>query len=177
MNGTRRSIAPRTHAIPCPACNSRMEISEAGSVTIDICRIGCGGMWFDHKELLKVDEPDETDGELLAHLAVAANAADETSRRRCPVCPETVLMRHWYSFRRIVEVDECPGCGGYFLDRDELSEIRDEFSGASDRRQATAAALESTVGEELGVQLALARHQTDRVKDVCKMLKFRLRYW
>lgn len=36
------------------------------------------------------------------------------------------LHRHFFSARRQVQVDECPNCGGYWLDAGELAQIRAE---------------------------------------------------
>jgi Zn-finger nucleic acid-binding protein len=36
------------------------------------------------------------------------------------------LHRHFFSAKRRVEVDQCPNCGGYWLDAGELNQIRAE---------------------------------------------------
>jgi Zn-finger nucleic acid-binding protein len=36
------------------------------------------------------------------------------------------LHRHFFSAKRRIEVDECPNCGGYWLDAGELAQIRAE---------------------------------------------------
>jgi Zn-finger nucleic acid-binding protein len=36
------------------------------------------------------------------------------------------LQRHYFSAKRRVEVDQCPNCGGYWLDAGELAAIRAE---------------------------------------------------
>ena len=46
--------------------------------------------------------------------------------RHCPKCGDIVLMRHYYSKKRGVVVDECPSCGGFWLDAGELEQIRSE---------------------------------------------------
>jgi Zn-finger nucleic acid-binding protein len=38
-----------------------------------------------------------------------------------------VMMRHFWSVKRAVTIDECPECGGVFLDAGELAGIRTEF--------------------------------------------------
>jgi Zn-finger nucleic acid-binding protein len=38
------------------------------------------------------------------------------------------LKRHFFSAKRRVEVDQCPNCGGYWLDAGELALIRAEKS-------------------------------------------------
>jgi len=53
-------------------------------------------------------------------------AVDFTRKRSCPRCPDVKFKRHFFSARRRVEVDHCPNCGGYWLDRGELAGIRAE---------------------------------------------------
>lgn len=101
----------------------------AGTVTVDVCRGGCGGIWFDNFELKKVDEPHEIDA--LALLRIERNDSllvDYERRRNCPKCPDVVMMRHFFSPRREVEVDECANCGGIWLDPGELAQIRREIA-------------------------------------------------
>jgi uncharacterized protein len=113
----------------CPACDRELTSRTAGDVTVDVCAGGCGGIWFDHFELRKLDEQSETAGESL--LAVPRDPTvhiDPTKRYRCPSDTDAVvLMRHFWSVKRAVTIDECPECGGVFLDAGELGRIRDEF--------------------------------------------------
>ena len=71
---------------------------------------------------------------------------DTERRRKCPKCGSIVMMRHYFSDQRKVEVDECPGCGGVWLDGGELSLIRKE--------NATVAAKENAAKAYLGKFLA-----------------------
>jgi Zn-finger nucleic acid-binding protein len=48
------------------------------------------------------------------------------------------LKRHFFSAKRKVEVDQCPNCGGYWLDAGELAAIRAEK--AQNSKAATARA-------------------------------------
>ena len=45
-------------------------------------------------------------------------------------------MRHFYSPQRRVEVDECPNCGGVWLDAGELASIREEYQTELERKLA-----------------------------------------
>ena len=51
----------------------------------------------------------------------------------CPKCKDIVMMRRFYSPKHIVEIDECPGCAGIWLDAGELDLIRALFSTESER--------------------------------------------
>jgi len=45
-------------------------------------------------------------------------------RLRCPRHPETVMIRRAFSRTIPVQIDECPQCGGHWLDAGELAQIR-----------------------------------------------------
>ena len=125
----------------CPACFNELTQTQVGSLVVDVCQDGCGGIWFDAFELQRVDEEGETAGEPLLHIKRDEKVAVDPSRKRdCPRCAGIRLHRHFFSAKRRVEVDECPNCGGYWLDSGELAQIRAEKSEslrASQLRQAS----------------------------------------
>ena len=121
----------------CPACNSELMEMLLGGVKVDVCNGGCGGIWFDAFELQRVDDPQEVATENL--LRIQRNPAikvDFSRKRPCPRCSGVKLKRHFFSARKQVEVDQCPNCGGYWLDAGELEKIREEKQLASEERQA-----------------------------------------
>jgi Zn-finger nucleic acid-binding protein len=61
---------------------------------------------------------------------------DPSRKRSCPRCDGVKLQRHYFSPRRLVEVDECPNCAGYWLDAGELAKIRAEKSSTSELAKA-----------------------------------------
>ena len=67
-----------------------------------------------------------------------AHEPDPAARRNCPVCEDMIMMQHFFSVKRHVAVDECPKCGGVWLDAGELGGIRDLFETEEARRQAAA---------------------------------------
>jgi len=96
---------------------------------VDVCH-GCGGIWFDAFELQRVDEEQEVAGERLLRIDHDPHVAVDASRKReCPRCEGIKLHRHFFSAKRLVQVDQCPNCGGYWLDAGELAAIRAEKSG------------------------------------------------
>ena len=112
--------------IKCPACFNALTSIQVGAVNVDVCR-GCGGIWFDAFELQRVDEEHETAGDWLLQIERAQRIqVDTQTKRECPRCEGVKLKRRFYSPRRQVEIDECPGCGGYWLDAGELEKIREE---------------------------------------------------
>jgi len=113
----------------CPACFNELTQTQVGSLVVDICQDGCGGIWFDAFELQRVDEEEETAGEPLLHIKRDDRVQVDPSRKRdCPRCAGIRLHRHFFSAKRRVEVDQCPNCGGYWLDAGELAQIRAEKS-------------------------------------------------
>jgi len=124
----------------CPACSRKLTETQVGAVAVDVCHGGCGGIWFDAFELQRVDEQHEAAGERLLEIPRdPAVVVDATRKRACPRCDGIKLKRHFFSARRKVEVDQCPSCGGYWLDAGELEQIRAE-------KAASAAAAEAGKG-------------------------------
>ena len=113
----------------CPACFNELTLTQVGNVTVDVCQGGCGGVWLDAFELQRVDEETEEAGERLLEIeSDPLIVVDSLRKRDCPRCPGIKLSRHFFSQQRAVEVDECPNCGGYWLDAGELAKIRSEKS-------------------------------------------------
>src|SRR5215472_5570990 len=113
----------------CPACFNNLTQMQVGKLVVDVCQDGCGGIWFDAFELQQVDEQNEVAGEPLLGIRRDERIIVDPSRKReCPRCPGIKLHRHFFSAKRRIEVDECPNCGGYWLDAGELSQIRSERS-------------------------------------------------
>ena len=110
----------------CPACHDELREVTAGGLTVDVCREGCGGIWFDNFELQKVDQASELNLErFLAMDRDPGSKVDRATRRHCPRCQQILLMRHGYGGCQ-VQVDSCPECGGVWLDSGELAQIRKE---------------------------------------------------
>lgn len=119
-------MADSKEQLICPACGEKMtKIITKEGVNIDICTEGCGGIWFDNRELGKFDEPNENAEEILNVLKEKTfKSVDTSAERICPVC-NTKMVKHKYSMNTDVEIDECYSCGGKFLDNNELHLIRE----------------------------------------------------
>ena len=111
----------------CPACFNELTKRQVGSLEVDVCQGGCGGIWFDAFELQKVDEAEERAGEHLVEIQRDESIVIDPGRKReCPRCEGVKLMRHFFSAKRRIEVDQCPNCNGYWLDAGELAAVRAE---------------------------------------------------
>jgi len=112
----------------CPACKSPLREKGAGGMTLDFCYGGCGGIWFDAAELERVSA--RAAATLHTIWQVPVGKVNLTQPRPCPRCPDQVLERKWFSDLKKVEIDQCPKCGGVWLDAGEFSRIYDEVKGA-----------------------------------------------
>jgi Zn-finger nucleic acid-binding protein len=161
----------------CPACSGALAPVAAGSLTVDVCAAGCGGIWFDRTELQKVDEAFEAEGDALAGLPAPAGARPDPARRyACPCCDRIVMMRHFTSVLHDVEVDECPGCGGFWLDAGELARLRAENRDPDDREKLQTAATQSPVAAEFAARSQANVEACRSVTRICRLLRVRAPY-
>ena len=140
-----------TKIINCPACGKEMTkifISGEG-VNLDICLDGCGGIFFDNRELKKFDEQSENIEELKQAIqGKTFEKTDENLTRICPVCG-TNMVKNSVSIKGNIIIDECYNCGAKFFDHGELIKMREEYPTEQDRRQA----LLSETYEEVGSKI------------------------
>src|ERR1051325_4394909 len=133
---------------------------QVGSVEGDVCQRGCGGIWFDAFELQQVDEEEERAGEHLLEIKRDVQVVVDPKRKReCPRCEGVKLMRHFFSAKRRVEVDQCPSCNGYWLDAGELAAVRAE---RAETDKANEAAHSIVSGETIRYLYRLQTHSRER---------------
>jgi uncharacterized protein len=135
--------------------------------------MGSGGIWFDRYEHMKVDESRTSAGtELLDIERDPTIVVDHRKTLSCTKDPSVVMMRHFSSVKRQVTVDECPSCGGYWLDAGELATIRSEFETEEERDRAAA----QYFSELFDTELAAAHGETMRdlatARKVAHVLRF-----
>lgn len=112
--------------ITCPACGKELKkcFIEETNITIDICLEGCGGMFFDNRELEKFDEPHENANKIFETIGNKIfEQVDETKIRKCPACNTPMVKLG--AANGSIEIDLCNVCGGKFLDNGELKRIRE----------------------------------------------------
>lgn len=121
----------------CPACARTLKAVTCGDIEVDVCEGGCAGVWFDHNELLKFDEPHEfAVPEILNAMRDPRFVFEAKRVKNCPKCPGEVLGRQFFDIQNKVEVDVCWNCGGVWLDTGELKSIRSQFETTDDRAKA-----------------------------------------
>lgn len=137
----------------CPVCSHEMDKVHVGDIEIDFCRSGCKGVWFDNFELKKLDQQHEGDPEALKEILAAKRVDDSrSSKLSCPVCNNIKLKRREYRIGSGINVDQCYGCNGMWLDAGELAAIRENFDAIESQSnnavidQMTSVGLEPTEG-------------------------------
>lgn len=135
----------------CPVCQSLLESVEVEGIQLDVCKNGCGGIWFDRFELQKMDDGHEfTDASLIDVLVVdPPKPVVGDKKKTCPKCQDVIMMQHFYSPKRAVTVDHCPKCAGYWLDHGELLKIRHEYQTEDERKEAAKNYLATMFDDEL----------------------------
>ncbi len=119
-------MSDNKQTINCPACGKEMVkiFDEEKGINIDICLNGCGGIFFDNRELEKFDEAHESANEILnAIKGKDFVKVDESDVRVCPICK--VPMVKIGAGNGGVEIDLCNTCGAKFLDNGELEKVRE----------------------------------------------------
>lgn len=109
----------------CPRSSFPLSRLRIGGVDTDVCE-DCGGLWLDRAEITRFASPKSVLGDaLVAHLRqFPPTLLDHSIRLTCPRHPAVVMLRRRFSAAAQVEIDECPECGGIWLDTDELAQIR-----------------------------------------------------
>jgi Zn-finger nucleic acid-binding protein len=144
-----------------------------GDVTVDVCKGGCGGIWFDNFELKKFDEPHESAGEALLEIERDKGITVDLSKRfACPKCDDVIMMRHFSSVKRQVELDECGNCGGFWLDAGELGQIRGLFDTEEQRHQAADKYFTEVFGEQLAAMKAESQEKLAKARKIAHMFRF-----
>jgi hypothetical protein len=114
-----------TTPLHCPRSGHTLSRLHIGGVSTDVCE-DCGGLWLDRLELARFKDPSSAFGDALAaHLSqFPVPLFDHSLRLQCPRHPASTMLRRRFSPASAVEIDECPECGGLWLDADELARIR-----------------------------------------------------
>jgi len=121
----------------CPRTNEPLTIIKVGGIELDVSK-GCGGVWFDNFEIDKFTSANSDHGKVLVkHLKQFHKPlSDEGTRLNCPKDTDVVMMRRFFSGKQQIEIDECPACGGIWLDVAELDQIHEIFPREGDYESA-----------------------------------------
>lgn len=154
----------------CLRCKTQMIVLENRSVKIDVCFKGCGGIWFDWIELKKIDESHEADSEFIKKLSeCSTKKIDLSEKLHCPKCPKQPLIRRFSSLKRKAEIDECPNCGGFWLDAGELISIHSEYQTEEDKQKAT----QKYIADLFVTSSVIAKEHAETKGELDKLYKFK----
>ncbi len=168
-------MADTLKTLNCPACGKEMEkvfIPSAG-INIDICTNGCGGIYFDNRELNAFDEKHEDVSKILERIKDKTFEPVKTDvDRHCPNCGNK-MVKNYSSINKSIEIDDCYNCGGKFLDNSELQKIRAEYDTEQERSEDVLRHIYKEVGQELAeVDERYSQTITDRT--VCQKIFYKL---
>lgn len=109
----------------CPRDSSALEVvSRAdGKLEVDVCR-QCGGLWLDSAELAALCPtaahlPERKDEVILTALASSETGKLQATMRACPRCKGAPFEIRLAGLL----LDFCAGCGGVWVDGDEVARI------------------------------------------------------
>lgn len=151
LNIGAKKMADTKEFINCPACGKQMKkiYLPKEKVNIDICLDGCGGIFFDNREFDKFNESHEDISAIIeTYEGKTYTPVDGSGQRTCPACGMKMVQNTTKAGGDVV-IDECYGCGGKFLDHNELEKIRAEFPTDKERSEAAMKVMYSRVGAEL----------------------------
>ena len=159
----------------CPACGNELTEMTVSDVTLDVCKGGCGGIWFDNFEIKKFDEPHEPAGQELLNIEKNPDIKVDGSRRyKCPKCGDMLLMRHYFSVKKKVAIDECPNCAGIWLDDGELEQIRGLFNSEQEKNLAAEQYMDASFGEDLAEIEVKAQIQGSAIRNMFGFFSYRI---
>jgi len=82
------------------------------------------------------------------------------------------MMRHFFSVKKQVEVDECPGCGGFWLDAGELRKIRSLFDTEQQRHEAAEKYFSEVFGDKLAAVKEQDQQAFEKSRKISNMFRF-----
>lgn len=119
-------MADDERILECPACHKRLvKVSlQSINVVVDVCLDGCGGIYFNNREMQAVMSSPKAFEEIKKLCeGKEFKKVDETNDRVCPFCGSD-MVKNYTSYSKEVQIDECYRCGGKFLDNGELQKIK-----------------------------------------------------
>ncbi|MEZ4813836.1 MAG: zf-TFIIB domain-containing protein [Bdellovibrionota bacterium] len=160
-------------ALKCPRTQTLMKEITLDGIKLDISE-ACGGVWLDNQEIKKIDEANEAAGDKLVDILseYQPKGIDYDQRIHCPKCSSSVLMRHYYSPKRSIQIDTCPTCAGIWLDPGELSTLRELFKTEVERKAYGEAFAAEVAKEALGPELKRSQEELAKAQSFAKALRF-----
>ena len=90
----------------------------------------------------------------------------------CPKCDDVVMMRHFFSVKKQVELDECPACAGVWLDCGELAKIRTLFDSEQQRHKAAEEYFSEVFGSQFASMKRKNENELDKTRRIANIFRF-----
>lgn len=120
-------MADTKEIIDCPACGKRMEkiYIERINKHIDICSQGCGGIFFDNREMEHFCNKNDNIDEILAiYENKDFKTIPDDKEILCPYCGAKMVKIGNGTADESFKIDCCYTCGAKFLNGYELQKLQ-----------------------------------------------------
>lgn len=123
----------------CPACNNELKLVSVTGVKVQACVGSCGGLWFEWREIKKLQDRNPAAGAELLHVERAEGVHTfRDIQHPCPHCIRSLLYRHCFNRQFRYEIDQCAKCAGFWLDVGTLAHLPLQSPTEEDQQKATA---------------------------------------
>jgi Zn-finger nucleic acid-binding protein len=121
----------------CPRCGVGLNETEIGNLTVDGC-IGCGGVWFDARELSAVAQSGSANLRTLEEGFWPSVAGVEKQDQ--PTCPNCSIPLKAFEFPHSpgIPLDGCTQCKGIWVDDGELAAVQERLGRRTEGQPSTA---------------------------------------
>jgi Zn-finger nucleic acid-binding protein len=97
---------------------------------------------------------------------------DYQQTRMCPKCDNRKMLKHFVSTNMEVEVDECPECGGFWLDSGELRQIREQFETDAERTDIAKKYFAEVFKNDMKQSEAETEETLKHIRKITRMFRF-----
>ncbi len=109
----------------CPRDAAVLETKSIGQTSVQTCPL-CGGMFLEHGQLNRLADPTPGDLEFSTVDGDSFQHEDEYGPIDCPRDADIQMRKVDFNIDTTIILDYCPGCHGFWLDRQELARINEE---------------------------------------------------
>jgi len=158
----------------CPSCNLKLCEMSAGELRVFVCQGGCGGLWFGRFELLKLDKKSLGTGSRLLNIPRADGVRFfRDVEAICPHCETSLLLRHFFSRERDVEVCQCAKCGGFWIDAGALASlVKSGFETEDKQKQAVVSYFEIVFDQRIAKMNLHIEDVMESARSIVKIFLF-----
>ena len=108
----------------CPICARELVDTIIKGIKVEICNGGCGGVWFDWSEIIKIDKFTYSGDDFPVIRRDANHIMDQSRRYICPRCKNIAMTRGFTSIFTDLLLGECQSCGGFWLNGEDVDELQ-----------------------------------------------------